>query len=471
MHRVSSKGEDAFETMTTRPVTLPAVILAAGRGERLVPNEASSAKPLTRLLGLTLLERAILTAREAEITRFFVVLGYRREEIAPRVVEWGQSYGVDITVVENCSWQEGNGTSVLVCADLLDANFLLLMCDHLFDADSLACFLNSASEEAACHLLVDPRIDEVFDPEDATRVRTKEGRIRAIGKGLEPYNGIDTGIFRCTPAVFSALKQAQAAGDGSLTGGIRLLAAEGKVRAVVLPDPFWLDVDTHDALRHGRRLLLKRAIKTGEDGVVARWFNRPISLRLSAWLLEHKALPWATPNVLSFLSFFIVACGGVLFASGGYLAGLIAGILTQSGSILDGCDGETARLAFRTSRFGAWFDTLLDRYGDAAIAIGVTIGYWQERPSEWVWIGGILALLGFILASYTKKEYALHYRAPFRSGLMAKLIKRDFRLFGIFVGAVIGHPYLALLALGALSHVGIVWLFAKRYVGEHRASS
>jgi CDP-L-myo-inositol myo-inositolphosphotransferase len=141
------------------------------------------------------------------------------------------------------------------------------------------------------------------------------------------------------------------------------------------------------------------------------------------------------------------------------VASLFAGILIQLGSILDGCDGEVARLTFSKSRFGAWLDTLLDRYGDAAVATGITVGFWRVHPSPWAWLGGMAALTGFLLASYTKKEHALRYRKSIPGGFLARLIKRDLRLFGLFLGAVFGYPYFALLFLGLLSHVGIGHLF------------
>ena len=56
----------------------PAVILAAGEGRRL---RGVKPKPLTKLLGLTLLERALLTCKEAGIKKFYVVVGYKKREV------------------------------------------------------------------------------------------------------------------------------------------------------------------------------------------------------------------------------------------------------------------------------------------------------------------------------------------------------------------------------------------------------
>ncbi|GAH95225.1 unnamed protein product, partial [marine sediment metagenome] len=50
--------------------------------------------------------------------------------------------------------------------------------------------------------------------------------------------------------------------------------------------------------------------------------------------------------------------------------------------------------------FGAWFDTILDRYVDTAISIGIGYSFWLTHPGVLSWIGCILALVGFILTSY-----------------------------------------------------------------------
>jgi CDP-L-myo-inositol myo-inositolphosphotransferase len=442
---------------------LPAVILAAGKGERLTRGAGSPPKPLTPILGLTLLERTILSCREVGICEFFVVLGYRGEEIEPRLSEWEQKYHISITPVKNRGWQEGNGTSVLACAPYLKTSFLLLMCDHLFDPGAIPHLIAEGEDDRACYLLVDRRTAQVFDEEDATRVRVEEGRITAIEKGLKSANGIDTGIFLCRPFLFDALQRACDAGDGSLSGGMRFLTRTGKLRAVDLNDRFWIDVDTPGALKHAHNLLIRRLVKPDEDGFVSRWCNRLLSTRLSAFFVTDPLFSRLTPNAISLASFFIVLLSAFLFAlKGGYAVSLAGGILSQLGSIVDGCDGEVARLTFRESRFGAWLDTLLDRYGDAAVATGITYGFSRLHTGPLVWVGGILALSGFLLASYTKKEYALRYGKRVPKSVWTRLMKRDLRLFALFLGALFGHPYFALLAVGLLSHVGIALLLLQR---------
>ena len=88
------------------------VIIAAGQGKRL--STAGVPKPLLPLLGLTLIERTILTAEQAGIREFYVVTGYRGEEVGAFVSRLALRRNIEIHIVPNQEWQQKeNGTSVL----------------------------------------------------------------------------------------------------------------------------------------------------------------------------------------------------------------------------------------------------------------------------------------------------------------------------------------------------------------------
>ena len=85
----------------------------------------------------------------------------------------------------------------------------------------------------------------------------------------------------------------------------------------------------------------------------------------------------------------------------------------QLSSVVDGCDGELARLRHLATARGGWLDTMLDRYADAAVVVGITVGYAAGHPGVLPWLGGMAAITGFLLASYATKEYALSHGAPY----------------------------------------------------------
>ncbi len=237
---------------------LPAVILAAGQGHRLLESSGGVPKPLVPVLGVPLLERTLLACRAAGVTEVFVVLGYRQELLRPAIAAWARRYDMALHVVENPVWVEGNGTSALAAAPYLSQAFFLLMCDHVFTPDMLRQLLAAEDGTEVCRLAVDRRIEAIFDLPDATKVRLDGPRITEIGKDIAPFDAIDTGLFLCRPFLFNALERARAAGDSSLSGGMRQLLTTGQLQAVDIGEHFWSDVDTPASLAYTEGALTAR---------------------------------------------------------------------------------------------------------------------------------------------------------------------------------------------------------------------
>ena len=232
---------------------LQAVILAAGKGQRL--RQWGYLKPLTPLLGVTLLERAVLTCRDAGVRECIVVLGYGKESVAERLDEMSDRAGVAVRGVINPHWEEGNGTSALAAQPYISGPFVLTMCDHVFDPAVAKAVVCADERDAECLLAVDYRIDKVFRLHDATKVQLTNGTITAIGKSLRTFTAVDVGLFFCKPGVFDALQQARAAGEGSLSAGWRRLIPRRQFQALDIGDAFWVDVDTPESLQHAERML------------------------------------------------------------------------------------------------------------------------------------------------------------------------------------------------------------------------
>jgi choline kinase len=188
----------------------------------------------------------------------------------PHLAELAARHKLCLHGVDNPHWQEGNGTSALAAAPYLDGPFLLLMCDHVFDPAILQELCTAGRHTEACLLAVDRRIEAVFDLADATKVQLRGQAITAIGKELTHFDAIDTGLFVCQPMVFKALAQARADGDGSLTGGMRRLIDEQRLRAVDIGNRFWCDIDTPQSLEYAERILL-----AGQTNACLHW--RPSS--------------------------------------------------------------------------------------------------------------------------------------------------------------------------------------------------
>jgi 1L-myo-inositol 1-phosphate cytidylyltransferase len=218
-----------------------AVILAAGEGSRL--RGAAASKPLCPVAGLPLIDHALIGLARAGMERAIVVLGYLGTDVARHLRSRPQPLAVDI------AWSDPalpNGVSVLAGASLLDGKpALLVMCDHLVDP-ALYARVARAGAGSGLTLGIDRRLGHGWvDPLDVTCVATNGDRITAIGKGLEPHDCYDTGVFAIGPKLVTALKTLDAP---SLTEGVRLLAATGVATVVDVSDLDWIDVDDAPAL-------------------------------------------------------------------------------------------------------------------------------------------------------------------------------------------------------------------------------
>jgi len=423
---------------------MKALIIAAGQGKRLRP--IGDTKPLVTLLGLGLIERVILTAKKSGIKEFCIVTGYNGEKIREAISD-GKKYGVKIQYVQNDSWTRGNAISVLKAKDYFKESFVLLMADHNYDHRILNELLKTKIGKDECILCVDENPGDHLNIDDATKVRTVDHRIDLIGKDLSDYNCIDTGIFICNPVIFDVLEESISKGDEGLSGGIKILAERHKMRYMSLGDNFWIDVDDKTDRRNAE-LLICNKLKKDTDGPVSRILNRPISLRISKLLLKTGI----TPNQISVLSTVIGLVGASFFFSGEYFYLILGGILIHIHSIVDGCDGEVARLKLRQTKYGGWLDAVLDRYVDAAIIFGLAYGYWNMTGDMTIWIIGFSALIGTFLNSYTSDKYD----SIFKNGDMAKKSKfrmgRDVRLLLIVIGALTNQIPIMLIILAVIAN-------------------
>ena len=425
------------------------LIIAAGKGSRL--QRRGDSKPLITILGIPLIERVVRYAMEAGADEFYVVTGYQGDQVHAFLEQLLRRLEIPITAIVNEDWKKDNGLSVLKAREYLREPFMLLMADHLFDP-AIACKLMALPlVDGEIVLGVDGDIrNPLIDMEDVTRVKTGDGKICSIGKSLVNFNGFDTGIFLCTPAIFGALDRcSEKYGDTTLSGGVRALAAEGRAKAVDIRGLFWIDVDDQSAFRRAETVLLDDLRDKPSDGLVSRYLNRPLSVRITRRLVNYRI----TPNQISLFSFLCSVLATGLFILGGYPALLLGGFLAQFASVIDGCDGEVARLKFQSSRYGGWLDAVLDRYADALLLFGLTWHAYADKTDILILFVGFLAIIGSFMASYTADKYDSLMRERISHNKLFRLVGRDFRVFFIFLGAVFNQVYLTLVVIAAIMNI------------------
>ncbi len=429
------------------------LVIAAGLGSRL--PSGGLPKPLFRLLGLPLIERTIVTARRAGLEEFIVVTGHDGARVTKFLDRLALRRGITITHVVNEEWDRGNGLSVLAAREAIGHEpFALLMADHAVEVPLLSALLDEPLEAGGVCLAVDRNLSNpLVDLADVTKVRASDGRLEAIGKDLERYDAFDTGCFLCSSALFSALDEARKrAGDESLSAGIARLAAQGKVRVHDVGDAFWIDVDDASAVERAERALIAGFGKLG-DGPISRYLNRPLSTRITRHLVDRSV----TPNQISFFSFALCLVAAGLFAAGGVFWLAAGGLLAQAASVVDGCDGEVARLRLEESAFGGWFDAVLDRYADAFLLFGLTWHVFAGEGSPLALVVGFMAITGSFLVSYTADKYDGLMKTRFQRGeVLGIRIGRDLRVLVIALGAVFNLPLLALSLIAVVMNAETV---------------
>ena len=424
------------------------LIIAAGKGSRL--QQRGDSKPLIPILGVPLIERVIRSAQEAGADDFYVVTGCHGERVRTFLNRLTDRTGIRITPIVNGDWEKANGMSVLKARQYLRDPFLLLMADHLFAPSIPRELMKLPLSDGEIALGVDRNtLNSLVDMKDVTRVKTEGGKIKNIGKRLTDFSGFDTGIFLCTPAIFDALEGcAVEAGDTSLSGAVQILAADNRAKGVAINGHFWIDVDDPAAAKRAENALLADLGDKPNDGPVSRYLNRPLSVRISHRLVNYRI----TPNQISLFSFLCSVLATALFTLGGYPALLAGGLLAQFASVIDGCDGEVARLKLQASRYGGWLDAVLDRYADAFLLFGLTWHAYAGKADSLILLTGFLAIIGSFMVSYTADKYDRLMLDHIRPGKGFRL-GRDTRVFLIFLGALFNQATLTLIVIAAVMNV------------------
>jgi len=164
------------------------------------------------------------------------------------------------------------------------------------------------------------------------------------------------------------------------------------VQCLQVPGEMWQKTSSPEDRIAAERKLDHWLVKP-TDGVFAR-MNRRISIPISRQLIK---LP-ITPNMISLFTLVVGFASGLLFASGGYWNTLAGAVLSVWASILDGCDGEVARLKLLESDFGCWLETICDYLYYLFIFAGMAIGLIRNSQSRTYLVLAVMLLVGAVVS-------------------------------------------------------------------------
>ena len=424
-----------------------AVILAAGKGERISNTDEFVAKPLIKIFDASLIERSIKNLiNNLNVKKIYIVTGFNHEEINDHLVKLKNKLSLNVEVVFAKNWEKGNGASFLAILDKMNhQQFYLLMADHLFNNE----FYNAISKykmNNKSYLIISRTLSSLNDFNDATKVNVVDDKINDIGKSINDNNAFDTGFFILNSDEFNNVNKLSVREKLSLSEVIQELVQQKKLYFIEVLEDSWLDIDTSQDLTKAKNYLLNNSSSKINDGSISKYINRPISQWMTSKIIDYPL----TPNQISIAVFFISVFSGLIISIEGYFFLLLGALLAQLSSILDGCDGEIARLKLLESKFGGWFDRVLDRYSDLFILMGLTFHTYFIHKTLTVFFIGFIVVGGKIISSYTAFVYDTVVSAHnnFRIG-------RDLIIFIILIGAVLNIPYITLVVLAFIMNAEV----------------
>lgn len=407
-----------------------AIILAAGQAVRLRPYSTERPKSLMEIApGVTIIDFILKQLHEIGVRE--VIVATRGEYVSAFKEELGKR--ARIVVVDGNG--EGNLHSLaLACEAVGPRRVLVIMGDHVFEPEILRRLFkeDDASRRMLLCLDTQPKGRNLLE---GLRVHVSVDSVHRVGKNIPPQGGVDTGLFVLSADAHDLIRRVEnEEGHEELSSLVNHLAAKGDVGYVDVTKKLWLDIDTAEDLAEARRLyweILRRSLYKPGDGPVSHWLNRPLSTRLSIFLFKHAQ--WVTPNSITVISFVLALVSAFLFTQWQFGLGAV---LVYVSSLLDGVDGEIARLGGKLTGFGSLLDSLLDRIADIALMIG--LGLVLSPGPLRVGLTG-LAVSGVVLVSYISHLSLQHTDVKrLRGGF--PWATRDVRLLLVSLGGLAFQP-------------------------------
>lgn len=305
-------------------------------------------------------------------------------------------------------------------------------------------------------------------------------------------------IYKIKRSSWLTLDTFTSARPRSIESCLRHLIEASSIRHAVKPNETNTFLLTHPRDRVVAEKSLAETIRHRIDGPIAKYINKRISLPVS--LLLSKL--WISPNTITAVNIIIGVFSGAFVADGHrYHIILFGAILFQLASIVDGCDGEVAKLTFRCSKFGQYADTLCDNLSLGSFLTGLIAGYWRHTHSHVAFIVGAVmismtAITFFWMVRYLKRNTDSASLVTFDKQYLQKLsgqprwllalirygkytLKKDVFSFMFLCFAIAGELYMLLfiitigttVAACVLTYLGVRDILASSRVRECRDAS
>jgi len=284
---------------------MKSVILAAGKGNRLRNLTKTTPKCLIKLLGTPIIERSILEQKAAGIRNFIIVIGYKGEMIK-RYLGNGEKLGVNIEYVKNPHYEyKDNLSSVKVVEDVIknEEKFILTMADHYISQNVFKKAITANLDDASLILCVDYNLPN--NPKEATKVLERDKHIVAIGKNIDEWNCIDTGVFLCKSSIFSYVSRCLAKNKTKWSNAVEEIAKDDKARVLDVSSAVWCDIDTESDLKLAEHIVFREKTKN-----LLTLAKIPILSEIIFYLIRFGCS--ASRNLLTLLILAVISVAAIL---------------------------------------------------------------------------------------------------------------------------------------------------------------
>lgn len=324
-----------------------------------VPSDTPEAMTLAtrRVAGVPVIVRSIMTLAQAGLSQITLLVAPPQREKIERflrrysklrqpnleIIDYDEPYRVSPDIIEQLS--KG-----------MDEGCLIMNANFLFETDLVKLISQVAPQ------------DEVI----------------LCVEGVHPLPVISAG-----PNSFKKLALFTAQRPRSVESCLKFLVENNPNKIVQKPT----SINTFLIRRHREKAVaekfLTESIRHSTTGPIAKYINKRISLPISLFLSKL----WVSPNSITAFNIIIGVFSGVFVADGHrYDVILLGAALFQIASIIDGCDGEVAKLTFRCSKFGQYIDSISDNLSLASFLTGLIAGYWRHTHSYTAFtVGAIMA--------------------------------------------------------------------------------
>src|SRR6266852_298502 len=164
-------------------------------------------------------------------------------------------------------------------------------------------------------------------------------------------------------------------------------------------------------------------------------------------IVRGLALSKIHPNVLTFLGLVINIAAAVLLAAGNFRA---AGLVVIGAGLFDMVDGRVARETNRVTRFGGFFDSVLDRYSDLSLFMGLLVYYASINRFFYIVLTAIV-MTGSVMVSYTRARAECTIPK-----CKVGFLERPERVVLIIIGALAGRMAPVLWVIAVLSNLTVI---------------